>query len=330
MDSISKNLNLVLIAKHLLENAGSAKRGENILILFDQTTIELLPFFKAASLDLQVNLNLLELELMENHGSHIDESIYFKMRENDLVLALLQKSIAHTKIRMNFNQDGGRFLSLPDYSIDMFSHPSITFDYKSQLNIANKITEMLSVGNNLEVKSDLGTSLFMNIKSRKANCCPGFVDSEHLLGSPPDVESNISPVEEESEGLIVVDGSITIDSIGLLKTPVELEIKKGSIKNFKSKDSYLQETCENIFMKIRNSKAYVLAECGIGLNPKSNLTGKMLTDEGTLGSIHFGFGSNITVGGKNDVPFHLDFVITKPDLFIDGFRIIKKGKLQDF
>ena len=36
--------------------------------------------------------------------------------------------------------------------------------------------------------------------------------------------------------------------------------------------------------------------------------------------VHFGFGSNITVGGKNDVPFHLDFVIKKPDLFIDGLR----------
>ena len=56
----------------------------------------------------------------------------------------------------------------------------------------------------------------MNIKGRKANCCPGFVDKNHLLGSH-DIETNISPIEEDSNGKIIVDGSITVESIGLLR-----------------------------------------------------------------------------------------------------------------
>ena len=66
----------------------------------------------------------------------------------------------------------------------MFSHPSILFDFKSQLQITKKITNILSKSDHLEVRSSLGTSLKMNIKGRKANCCPGFVDKNHLLGSP--------------------------------------------------------------------------------------------------------------------------------------------------
>ena len=323
------NNKFLFIAKHLFINAGSVEEGENVLILYDKTTKDLLYFFKKASEDLNINLSFLEVSLLKNHGTEINSYLSSKMKRNDLVMALLKKSIAHTKARMHFNSIGGRFLSLPDYNFGMFSHPSILFDFKSQLQITKKITNILSKSDHLEVRSSLGTSLKMNIKGRKANCCPGFVDKNHLLGSPPDIETNISPIEEESNGKIIVDGSITVESIGLLKTPVELEIIDGKIKSFKSKDQIIKKNIEEIFSNIKNPKAYDLAECGIGLNPMSKLTGNMLTDEGAFGCIHFGFGSNITVGGKNDVPFHLDFVIKKPDLFIDGFKIIERGNLSE-
>ena len=45
---------------------------------------------------------------------------------------------------------------------------------------------------------------------------------------------------------------------------------------------------------------------GFGLNNKAKISGNMLEDEGVYGSIHFGFGSNITFGGKIKTSFHLD------------------------
>ena len=77
----------------------------------------------------------------------------------------------------------------------------------------------------------------------------------------------------------------------------------------------------------KNSKRRVLAEFGIGLNPLAKLTGIMLTDEGALGTIHLGFGSNSTVGGANEVDFHLDFVIKNPTVILDKNIILEKGNL---
>jgi leucyl aminopeptidase (aminopeptidase T) len=71
----------------------------------------------------------------------------------------------------------------------------------------------------------------------------------------------------------------------------------------------------------------VLAECGVGLNPDAELTGSMLTDEGTNGTMHFGFGSNATVGGQNDVSFHLDVVFREATLEIDGSPILEHGEV---
>ena len=53
----------------------------------------------------------------------------------------------------------------------------------------------------------------------------------------------------------------------------------------------------------------------------------MLTDEGVLGCVHFGFGSNHTVGGKINVPFHLDFVFRDVSLDVDNVTLLSNGKL---
>ena len=70
-----------------------------------------------------------------------------------------------------------------------------------------------------------------------------------------------------------------------------------------------------------------MAEFGIGLNPKAELCGRMLEDEGCMGTVHFGFGSNSTIGGKNKINFHLDLVMKEPTVMIDGKVIIQKGDL---
>jgi leucyl aminopeptidase (aminopeptidase T) len=76
---------------------------------------------------------------------------------------------------------------------------------------------------------------------------------------------------------------------------------------------------EALFEKY-GKKARVLAEFGIGFNEAAELCGNMLMDEGCYGTFHFGFGSNSTVGGKNVVGFHLDFVFYGNEFEIDGVR----------
>ena len=49
----------------------------------------------------------------------------------------------------------------------------------------------------------------------------------------------------------------------------------------------------------------------------------MLEDEGVYGSIHFGFGSNLTFGGKVKTSFHIDMVLKKPYVLLDNYLILK-------
>ena len=140
------------------------------------------------------------------------------------------------------------------------------------------------------------------------------------MGSPPDIEANIAPLENHSNGILVVDASIPIPQIGKLDEDIILEIEDGKIVsidgNLKQK-STLQSLFENY-----GPKSLVLAELGIGFNNLAKICGNMLIDEGTFGTFHCGFGSNSTIGGLNKINFHIDFIFNCNQLIIDN-EIIK-------
>ena len=82
-----------------------------------------------------------------------------------------------------------------------------------------------------------------------------------------------------------------------------------------------------IFSEAGGTKASTVGEFGIGFNDRAKICGNMLIDEGAGGCIHFGMGSNWTIGGENRVDFHLDFVVKEATVAVDGKEIIREGRL---
>ena len=230
-------------------------------------------------------------------------------------------SLAHTKARHQARKNGARFLSLPDFDLSILKNKAMQTDFRKNEQKCLKITKILSKSKKIKFISKTGTDLILDLNNRQANCCPGFVSKKYALGSPPDVEVNIAPQENKSQGTIVADVSIPHPKIGLLKKPVLLQICDGQISNIFCSQEKTKCALLQIFKNQNNKKSMVLAEFGIGLNKKAVPNGRMLIDEGAINTIHFGFGSNSTIGGKNKIPFHLDFVCKIPAIFIDGKKI---------
>jgi leucyl aminopeptidase (aminopeptidase T) len=70
-----------------------------------------------------------------------------------------------------------------------------------------------------------------------------------------------------------------------------------------------------------------IAELGIGTNEKAILTGEILEDEKILGSCHVAFGASAGIGGNVQVPVHLDCIILRPTVELDGEAIVRDGEL---
>jgi leucyl aminopeptidase (aminopeptidase T) len=70
-----------------------------------------------------------------------------------------------------------------------------------------------------------------------------------------------------------------------------------------------------------------VAELGIGTNEKAVLSGEILEDEKLLGTAHVAFGASAAIGGTVQVPVHLDCLVLRPDLAVDGEPVIRGGTL---
>jgi 2,5-dihydroxypyridine 5,6-dioxygenase len=325
-DTVQAGGSLAIAARHIIENCGCTKSGERVLVIADSVTQGLGDALLQAALERGAKGRLAVIDTLTRHGEEPDAELAVAMAQASLVVGITRFSMAHSRARIAAAAAGARYLSLPDYSPMLMSDPSIMIDYKAQSAIVRRVADRLTAASHLHVTSPGGTDIRIDVRGRIANACPGFVEKAGDLGSPPDVEANISPVEDASEGEVVVDGSIPFPGFGLLAEPLRLTVERGEIRKFEG-DAAMVERLEALFGKLNSRKAYVLAECGIGLNPQAELKGIMLTDEGSYGSVHFGFGSNSTVGGKNDVPIHIDFVFRKGTIMTDGKPLMKEGVL---
>lgn len=309
--------------KNLLENCAGLKSREKLLIVADPETTQVGKAV-AAQAELVAETRLIVIPPMAMHGQEPTEKVAQAMLESTVIFGLTKKSLAHTKARFNATQKGSRYLSLPDYSLELLNHKALSFDFSSLAKEAEALSKKLSSASYCQVTTALGTDISFKLGGRAANSCPGLARKPGELASPPDAEVNIAPVESETNGIIVVDGSIPCDQLGVLRSPVTLKIKNGKIYSFEGKDSVI---LKKIFQETRCDSSYILGELGIGLNPEANLCGVMLVDEGCRGTVHFGFGSNSTIGGSNSAPIHLDMVIKKPTLTLENDTVIKDGQI---
>ena len=98
----------------------------------------------------------------------------------------------HTAVRKTATDGGTRYLSLPDYSLELLAGRSLQADFAAPAPLARELTARLDRGRSIELRTRLGSQLRVAIDGRQGNCCPGLCDRDGMPGSPPDAEANIA------------------------------------------------------------------------------------------------------------------------------------------
>ena len=305
-------------AKKILFELGNFQPHEKLCIITDFNTSKIGRVF--LNLVENMDVDFFEIKPLKIHGEEPPNDVANAMNNSNLILGLTNNSMAHTNARFSATKNGARYLSLPDYSLSLLSDDSLKADFDQLSRKTKFFSDLLNKHNLLKIKNDKGTDIQLDLSNRISNYCPGFVNNEILLGSPPDIEANIAPNENKSNGTIVVDGSIPIPGLGKLSSPVVLTIQDGKIISIDGDDKE-KEILSKVFQHHGENSKF-LAEFGIGFNENASLSGNMLIDEGTYGTIHFGFGSNNTIGGKNGSSMHIDFVMYCNKIELDGKKFM--------
>lgn len=308
---------------HLLGHCGAVRVDDRVLVLADDTTAELGEVFA----DEAAGLGSATMRLvpgLERHGQEPPDTIAAEMAAATLIVSLCRFSLAHSRARVDAASAGARFLSMPLYDWDLLDDPCVLTDFRAQAPVVRAVADAFTAGSDARLVTAAGTDITVGIHGRIGNACPGFVEGPGDLGSPPDIEANVSPIETSATGRLVIDGSITCPEIGLLARPMVLDVERGKVGRLvDGRAEDLAELARQL--GDAGSPRRVVAELGVGLNPDARLTGTMLTDEGALGCVHVGLGANDTVGGTNAVDFHLDLVMRDATLSVDGVQLLERG-----
>ncbi len=313
---------LVKAAEIALKDCMALNKNETLLVLTDDQTTEIgMTLFEVGKV-LSRESVLLVMPERDVNGQEPPEEISDMMTKYDVVICPTKKSLTHTNARRNACAHGARVGTMPGITEEVMNR-TLGADYRKIAERTEKLSKILDVAKEVHISTKLGTDIRIPIDGIKAISSTGLVTKKGSFGNLPSGESYLMPEEGKSNGVFIVDGSFA--GVGkIIEKPITITVKDGYAVDIEGGSEAL---ALDALLKPLGKKAYTTAELGIGTNDQAIVTGEILEDEKVMGTVHIALGNNLSMGGTCDVGIHLDGVILKPTVTIDGKRIMEDGNL---
>lgn len=308
-------------ARVVLADCLGAKRGESVLVVVDEPLRSIGEALLAQARELQTEAVLMEMLPRKSSGEEPPVMVAQAMLKADAIVLATSKSLSHTRARREANDAGARVASMPSITEEAMVR-TLQGVNEELVRRAERYAGQLNDAREVRIITPAGTDLTFSIEGRPATADGGLLSVPGSFGNLPAGEAFVAPVEGTAQGVLVIDGSMA--GIGLIEEPIRIQVENGSAVGISGgKEAAQLEALVNP----HGPAARNIAELGIGLNEFAKITGLVLEDEKALGTIHIALGDNSTFGGTVEVASHLDGVVLKPTVWLDGQVIIEQGKL---
>jgi aminopeptidase len=304
-----------------LRDCMGARAAESVLIITDEPLRTIGYALRKAAVDLHTDTILVEILPRKTNGEEPPPAVAEMMKRMDIVLCPTSKSLTHTDARRDACALGTRIGTLPGVTEEIMVR-CLNADYRAIADRTWRLCGLLEVAKTVHVTSPSGTDVLLPIEGRTAHASSGLFLQKGQSGNLPTGEAYLAPVEGQSSGVVVVDGSMA--GVGLLSEPIRIEIRDGyaaDISGGREAELLIE------LLAPHKMEGRTVAEFGIGTNDKAILTGNILEDEKVMGTIHIAFGDNKSMGGSVRVASHLDGLIKQPTVWLDDIKIMEAGKL---
>ncbi|KPU63044.1 leucyl aminopeptidase [Thermococcus sp. EP1] len=350
-------MDLLNVSRKVMEDVLAVESGEEILIITNPGEVFdiSLSLFNAAK-EFKAKPTII---IQEPKGSldYAERAVIEAIKSGpDIVLSISEKKLGKDAYGLNIGyigRDNKKYTHIfekllrGDKRIRSFWSPGITkeiylrsvlIDYIKLREEANILAEILAKGKEVHITTEKGTDLWINIKGRRPLKDDGDFRKPGRGGNLPAGEVFISPAIGKSDGVIVFDGTLGLGGESIIpKEPVKVYVENGFIVRIEGKDEAkkLEEAIRNAEkMALEMEKeeyaknSWHLGELGIGLNPRAQMSGKLLEDEKIRKTIHIAIGANY----DNDAPAlnHYDCLVWNPTVEVDGEKIMDKGNFTIF
>ncbi|MFA6636749.1 MAG: aminopeptidase [Candidatus Omnitrophota bacterium] len=303
--------------RKVFESSLKLRSGESCLVVTDTLKKDIGEAFYNAALKITRKTKIIIIEPTAEHGAEPHDDVAREMLNYDVELLITDRSLTHTSARKEATKRGARIATMPSITEDM-ANRCLDVDYEEMRKRSEHLYGILNKASTVHMRTEAGTDIIFEVGNGKFfGENGGILDFPGAYGNLPEGEIAFAP--ETCEGVYVVD--VSFADYGILVSPLFFKVKGGVVVEIEGEGSRsLVERLDRA-----GARAYKVAELGIGLNVKATITGNILEDEKVIGTSHVAVGNNTSFGGKNDVQLHLDGVINKPDITVDGKKLMERG-----
>ena len=313
-------------AANALQSVLEARPGESILIVTDDVRKDIAEAFVQGAIELGLWTRMVVLETNEEEfrkepPKHLVEMINTRMQP-DIFINTLRGIGEETPFRIKIikletRKGRSRLGHCPGITMDMLTEGALSLTQEEHSQMQESARGLLSVlqdTDSVHVTTSKGTDFTLNVKGRTwfSDTFLNWKDMKWM--NLPTGEVLIGPVENGMEGTLVCD--LAIGGIGLLKSPITLEVKHGKVEAVKGDDKKVVNAV--LETQATDAMAKHVGEFAFGLNPKARLVQEFLESEKVGNAIHVAFGNNMDYPGTvaNNSATHQDFLVDKPTVTV--------------
>lgn len=312
---------LKLGVEQVLYKCMGMKKEEDLLVVSDSETEALGDLFYDVAISGGLHARSIKYAALPMDGMEPPAEVAEALLHCDVAILVTSRSLTHTRARHAASDQGVRIASLPGFTERMLGAPMLV-DYDEMTALSQRVAKMLTEAETARVVTPHGTDFTMSLKGRCGEDDCGIYCVPGDFGNLPAGEAYIAPLEGTAKGILVYDASM--GGIGLLAEPIRVTVENGEAVKV---EGGREAEALNAMLEEAGRPGRNIAELGIGTNRGASLNGDVLEDEKVLGTIHIALGDNANFGGRVEASCHLDGLLTEPDLYLDGVKVMDAGKL---
>jgi leucyl aminopeptidase (aminopeptidase T) len=314
------NSDLERAVRAVINDCMGVAEGEEVLVVANPSTLGMAERLRAEAGRAGADGVLALMADRATDGAEPPAAVAAAMARANVVLAPTVRSLSHTAARREANEAGVRVATLPHVTEENLARV-MSADMEALGARCKAVADILDAGGEAHLTCANGSDLRLSLEGRTGLPDDGNLREPGAFGNLPCGEGFISPLEGATEGTLVVDGTITI--LGIPDEPTTLTVEGGHLREATGDaGATLMEA-----LTAHGEGGTNVAELGIGTNEKAILSGNLIEDEKILGTAHVAFGANAAIGGTVQVPIHIDCVVMKPSVTVDGEPLIRAGDL---
>lgn len=309
------------VAKRIVSELSEVGPADEVQVITDGQKMSVARAIAQAARNTGAVTTLQVMPRADVHSEDPPPTVAAGMIAADVSFHVTTKALSHTDATRDAIDAGTRVIIMRGITETMMTEGGVNTDYEELAEVTTALRAVVEAGDDVHITTSLGTDLRMDLSDRPAWAVTGRMTDVGFAALPPGKIST-APIEGTGEGTAVIDYSM--DNLGPVDDPIELTIEGGRVTETAggTKADTLRKT-----IAAAGANAENLAEFALGTNRDARLVGNLAEDKKRRGTAHIALGDNSTIGGTVKCDLHLDGLMVRPTVRLDGEVIVEDGQL---